>query len=381
VVERHGNAKLVAGAEIERARVEVTVVEDVVVRERRALWRAGRAARELDVDRVVELQTRRNLARALVLRAVRERRQPLELEESRTRRAPEYEDRAEIGQSRSLELAGARGIEPGGELPEHRHVIARLERLRSHESLAADLVERVVELGNAVGGVDVDEHEPDACRCKLADGPFPAIRRPDAETVPRLEPDREQPGSVVVDGLLELAPRETPVLMPHDQRRQVRNPASGLRQLLVDRAAEQWLVDRAVRVTQAHAVPSRCRFLPIITTVGPTASGRGRIRATASPTGRREPGRRGPLLQILIEPAIPEVESGATRKSADDDRRSETDVRPEPPAGRPDDECAEPPDDAAHASLLVIRQAFDTHRPQPATTDHRLLTPICSRLR
>ena len=35
---------------------EVAVVEDVVVDERRALGEAGRAARVLDVDRVVELE-------------------------------------------------------------------------------------------------------------------------------------------------------------------------------------------------------------------------------------------------------------------------------------------------------------------------------------
>ena len=44
------------------------------------------------------------------------------------------------------------------------------------------------------------------------------------------------------------------LLMPHDQGRQFWNPAGRLRQLLVDRAAEQRLVDCAVRVTQCHAL-------------------------------------------------------------------------------------------------------------------------------
>ena len=47
---------------------EEAVVEDVVVRQRRALGRAGGAAGELDVDRIVELQLSADLARAACAR-------------------------------------------------------------------------------------------------------------------------------------------------------------------------------------------------------------------------------------------------------------------------------------------------------------------------
>ena len=56
VIERHRNAYPVVLRELHRAGDEETVVQDIVVAERGALREASRAAGELDVDRVVELQ-------------------------------------------------------------------------------------------------------------------------------------------------------------------------------------------------------------------------------------------------------------------------------------------------------------------------------------
>jgi hypothetical protein len=56
VIEGDGNAEPVIGTEAEGLSAEVAVVEDVVVRERGAFGSTGRAAGELDVDRIVEAQ-------------------------------------------------------------------------------------------------------------------------------------------------------------------------------------------------------------------------------------------------------------------------------------------------------------------------------------
>jgi hypothetical protein len=55
VVERDGDHQSIPLGEVQQLRGEEAVVEDVVVTERGALGKPGGAARELDVDRVVEL--------------------------------------------------------------------------------------------------------------------------------------------------------------------------------------------------------------------------------------------------------------------------------------------------------------------------------------
>ena len=56
VIERHRNAQAIGFREAHRLPDEETVVQDVVVRQRCTFGRAGRARRELDIDRVVELK-------------------------------------------------------------------------------------------------------------------------------------------------------------------------------------------------------------------------------------------------------------------------------------------------------------------------------------
>ena len=56
VIERHRQADPVGLGVVEQAGDEMGVIEDVVVGERRALGESGRAARVLDVDRVVEVE-------------------------------------------------------------------------------------------------------------------------------------------------------------------------------------------------------------------------------------------------------------------------------------------------------------------------------------
>ena len=56
VVKRHRDAHAVTLGELHRLAEEEAVVEDVVVGQRRALWKTGRAAGELDIDRIVKLQ-------------------------------------------------------------------------------------------------------------------------------------------------------------------------------------------------------------------------------------------------------------------------------------------------------------------------------------
>jgi hypothetical protein len=65
VVEGHRQADAVGLREPQQLGDVEAVVEDVVVRERRALGKARRPARVLDVDRIVERQRRRASAQRL----------------------------------------------------------------------------------------------------------------------------------------------------------------------------------------------------------------------------------------------------------------------------------------------------------------------------
>ncbi len=67
VIERHRDAEAILGREPHRLADEEAVVEDVVMRQRRAFGKAGGARGELDIDRLVELQLRPELGDALRL--------------------------------------------------------------------------------------------------------------------------------------------------------------------------------------------------------------------------------------------------------------------------------------------------------------------------
>ena len=117
VVEGHRDADAVLLGVAAELADEEAVVEDVVVRERRALGRAGGAARVLDVDRLVEVELG---PLDLVRRAAQ---QLVDL-------VAEEEDVLELGQVVA-------------HLGDHRAVVGALELGRGDQRLAARLAQRV----------------------------------------------------------------------------------------------------------------------------------------------------------------------------------------------------------------------------------------------
>lgn len=85
-------------------------------------------------------------------------------------------------------------VELRRDLPQHLEIGRGLELAGGDERLRADLIERVLELGRAVGGVDVDENEPDAGGRKLRNQPLGPVRGPDPDPVPPVEAEAEEPG-------------------------------------------------------------------------------------------------------------------------------------------------------------------------------------------
>ena len=111
-------------------------------------------------------------------------------------------DANERGQRRQplrLQSAGRAAVDLRRELAQHADIVAGLERVGGDQRLAADLVERVFELGQPIGRVDVDQDQAGLGGGELGHHPFGVVRRPDADAVARREPERQQAGGERVD--------------------------------------------------------------------------------------------------------------------------------------------------------------------------------------
>ena len=181
----------------------------------------------------------------------------------RHRLVAEQDHVLELGQADAVEhLARALEMDLGRDLAEHAEVVAALEAARHDERAAADLVERVLELGLAVRRIDVDQDEADARGRELGDEPFVPVRRPDADAVAAPQAEREQARGHLVGPPLQVVPRQAQVLGVEDRRVARAVAANGLVELLRDRDEAQRLVGRARRRTRAFLAASAGRRAP-----------------------------------------------------------------------------------------------------------------------
>ena len=146
---------------------------------------AGGAGGELDVDRIVELQ-RRGRARparrgAAVAAEPRTHRRSCSMP-GRLRVADADHRRADAAAAPPA-ACRARCVELRRQLAQHAEIVAGLERVGRDQRLAADLVQRVFQLGEPVGRVDVDQDQPGLRGGELRQHPFGVVRRPDADPV------------------------------------------------------------------------------------------------------------------------------------------------------------------------------------------------------
>ncbi len=121
--DRHANP--VAGPQLLGQANEPAVVQDVAMRQRRALGQASSPAGELDVDRIVAVQACADFVDAAQVGRRRQSRRVIEPEPARVMRPPDTDP--------VLEREGVDGIE-------HRHIVAGLEPLRGHHGFHPHLV-------------------------------------------------------------------------------------------------------------------------------------------------------------------------------------------------------------------------------------------------
>src|SRR5262249_54065800 len=96
VIQRNGNTDAIAPGEALRFADEKTVVEEIVVGQRRTFRRAGRAARELNVDGVVELQLCRARPQPVDTAAIPERSHIVERQDARCGAPSNLDDGAQL---------------------------------------------------------------------------------------------------------------------------------------------------------------------------------------------------------------------------------------------------------------------------------------------
>ena len=153
------------------------------MRQRRALGRAGGPRRELDVDRVVELQRR---AEGLELAALLRRRgfgDVVEVEHAGRRIRPQADDELKLGQALGAEFARLIRVDFGGASPQRSEIVIVLVTRAQDQRPAAGFLHRVIEFMAPVGWIDVDKNEPGERRAELRRDPFAHIGRPDPNPI------------------------------------------------------------------------------------------------------------------------------------------------------------------------------------------------------
>eukprot|EP01137_Pigoraptor_chileana_P037199 Opistho-2@33913 len=199
MIERHGNADAVSRAQTHAATDEIAVVEDVAMAERRALGQPGGTAGELDIDRIARIEIARQCARRM-------RRDIGEGQPARPLVPADQDARAQRRQPRSAQRLDHLGIGAG------------LEALGRDQRGETDLVDRVFDLGQAVGRVDRHQDQPRARRRELGQRPFGAIGRPDADPLPGLQTQRQQPGRERVGPREQFGEAPANILRDRDER-------------------------------------------------------------------------------------------------------------------------------------------------------------------
>ena len=245
--------------ELHRPGDEEAVVEDVVVGQRRALGKAGGAAGELDVDRVVELQRLGERGEVAALGVAAQTATSANGIMPACALLADGDDEPQIGELGGVEIAGRGMRQLGREIAQHADIVAGLEPRGGDQRGAARFVERVFELGEAVGRVDVDEDEPGLGGGELGDDPFGIVGRPDADPLAGLEAERDEAGGEGVDLALQLAIVPADVLMADDQRVALGKTLDDAVEMHADRLADQRNVAGAMNVARLR----HSRFPPL----------------------------------------------------------------------------------------------------------------------
>ena len=249
MIQRHRNADAVLFGQAHGAADEIAVVENIVMRQRDALGRAGGAAGELDIDGIVELQRSGQFRQRLAVPRAAHPRDVLERDRAGRWRPADLDHRAQLRQPRRLQFARRRFGKLGQQRVQHLHVVRGLERGRGHDRGAADLCQGEFEFAEAIGRVDGDEDDAGLGGGKLRQRPFRPVERPDADPRAAFQPEREKAGRQRIDAFGEFLPGPADIVARRNQRLAVAPAPHRVIEALPDGVAQQRRIGGAGNVT------------------------------------------------------------------------------------------------------------------------------------
>ncbi|MNZ95845.1 hypothetical protein D3C78_1150150 [compost metagenome] len=175
MVQRHRDHHAVGAGQAQTFANHETVVEDVVMTERRPLGRASGAGGVLDVHRLIELQAALASLISLNSRLPCPLAQRMPRQKTWGRVAGQADHPAQLGQALAGQVTGQHCSQPRYQLLDHGMVIGRLEGIGAHQPAAAGLAQHVLQLAHPVGRVDIDQNRTDLGAGQLQDAPLGAV--------------------------------------------------------------------------------------------------------------------------------------------------------------------------------------------------------------
>ena len=203
------------------------------------LGRTRRAAGELNVDGVVELDLARKSGEPLSARGIAVLSDLVEAQHAGRVLLAEADDDSQLRSTLRAQGSGRRRVKLREQIPQHVDIVAALERGRYDEGATADAVERELELGAPIRGVDVDQDQSGSGGRELRDDPLGVIRRPHTDAFTRLETETDQARGEALDVPVQLAIAPTHALVRDHQRVTVGDPLHRFVENGTHREAEQ----------------------------------------------------------------------------------------------------------------------------------------------
>src|ERR1700692_1893196 len=140
------------------------------------------AAGELDINGVVHLDGSSYRIQPLATELLPSVQDPIKGEAAGVAVAANRDNVPQLRQTQAFQLA-ASVSQLGDKLADHCNIVAGLEASRSYQGATSHRAQHVLQLAQAIGGVDVDQNQASLRRRELRDCPFRAVRGPDADAI------------------------------------------------------------------------------------------------------------------------------------------------------------------------------------------------------
>ena len=172
MIQRYRHTEPVLRREFHPKPGEVAIVENIKMGQRRALGEPCGATGELDVDRVIELERARQTLDALVVTTIGEVGNIGEVEKPGRGLVADLNGAQQVWQPRAFQGTRSAAIDLRRKLSQHCHIVAGFETARQDQCFGANLVQRIFELRDPIGGINVHKDQPGLGGGILRDHPF-----------------------------------------------------------------------------------------------------------------------------------------------------------------------------------------------------------------